>query len=55
MDYVPIAGVSWTSYEDILRLQDMGCTEFAIGTVIMTNPSLVEALPEIFPNANVDG
>lgn len=41
---VPIAGSSWTSYNDLKRLQDMGCTTFGIGSIIITRPQWVKTL-----------
>jgi hypothetical protein len=42
-----VAGCSWTSVDDLKRLEDMGCEEIGIGSVILTKPRLVEALPRI--------
>ena len=39
-----VAGCSFTSMDDIKRLEDMGCKEIGIGSIIMTNPKLVEGL-----------
>lgn len=39
-----VAGCSFTSMEDIKRLEDMGCTEIGIGSILLTNPKLVEEL-----------
>jgi dihydroorotate dehydrogenase len=39
-----VAGCSFTSMEDIKRLEDLGCTEIGIGSAILTNPKLVEKL-----------
>ena len=39
-----IAGCSFTSYDDIKRLEDMGCKEIGIGSIILTNPALVERI-----------
>ena len=35
---------SWTSEDDINKLKDIGCKYFAIGSVILTNPRLVEKI-----------
>lgn len=39
-----IAGCSFTSFDDIKKLEDMGCKEIGIGSIILTNPKLVEQL-----------
>lgn len=39
-----VSGCSFTSFDDIRRLEDMGCTEISIGSVIITNPKLVEKI-----------
>ena len=39
-----IAGCSFSSMIDILELSKMGCKEIGIGSVILTNPYLVEML-----------
>jgi dihydroorotate dehydrogenase len=43
-DIPEIAGVSWVRRGDIHKLFDMGCKTFGIGSVILTNPKLVESL-----------
>jgi dihydroorotate dehydrogenase len=39
-----VAGCSWTSLKDLKRLEDMGCQEIGIGSIIITKPKLVEKL-----------
>lgn len=39
-----VAGCSFTNEKDIETLIDMGCTEIGIGSIILTNPRLVEGL-----------
>ncbi len=39
-----IAGCSFTSINDIMTLYKMGCKEIGIGSIIMTNPRLVEQI-----------
>lgn len=39
-----VAGSSFTSFNDIKRLEDMGCKEVGIGSIIITNPRLVEKI-----------
>ena len=39
-----IAGCSFTCIDDIKRLEDLGCTEIGIGSIMLTNPRLVEGL-----------
>lgn len=39
-----VAGCSFTSMEDIKKLKDMGCKETGIGSIILTNPKLVEKM-----------
>jgi len=41
-----VAGCSFTSFDDIKRLEDMGCQEIGIGSVMLTNPKLVERIGE---------
>jgi len=38
--------------DDIKRLEDMGCKEIGIGSIIMTNPKLVEKLQERWEGKN---
>jgi dihydroorotate dehydrogenase len=45
-DGLNIAGCSFTNRDDIKRLEDMGCTEMGIGSVILTDPKFVEKLEE---------
>jgi len=42
-----IAGCSFTSINDIMKLLEMGCREIGIGSIIMTNPRLVEQIGAI--------
>ena len=42
-----VAGCSFTSLDDIRRLEDMGCREIGIGSIILTNPKLVEKIGTI--------
>lgn len=45
--YIPtIAGSSWTSFEDIKQLENKGCTHVGIGSIMLTNPKLVERLED---------
>ena len=37
-----VAGCSFQSINDIKRLEDMGCTEIGIGSIILTNPKFIE-------------
>ena len=37
-----ISGCSFLSYDDISYLENLGCTEMSIGSVILTNPKFVE-------------
>lgn len=46
-DGLNVAGCSATCKEDIKILEDIGCTEIGIGSVILTNPKFVEKLNEI--------
>lgn len=39
-----VAGCSFTSLDDIKRLEDMGCKEIGIGSIMLTDPKLVERL-----------
>ena len=39
-----IAGSSWSSLSDIRVLEDKGCTAVGIGSIMLTNPKLVERL-----------
>lgn len=39
-----VAGCSFTSFDDIKRLEDLGCKEIGIGSIILTNPFLVEKI-----------
>jgi len=39
-----VAGCSFTSFDDIKRLEDLGCKEIGIGSIILTNPALVERI-----------
>jgi dihydroorotate dehydrogenase len=39
-----VAGCSFTSIDDIMTLSKMGCREIGIGSIIMTNPRLVEQI-----------
>lgn len=39
-----VAGCSFTSLNDIKRLEDLGCTETGIGSIMLTNPKLVQKL-----------
>ena len=41
-----VAGASWTSLDDIKRLEDMGCTWCGIGSQILTMPFLVQKLKQ---------
>lgn len=41
-----VAGCSWTSMNDIKRLEDMGCTHVGIASQMLTNPNLVRQLKE---------
>ena len=43
-DGLPVAGCSFTTYDDIVRLEDMGVKEVGIGSTILTNPRLIESL-----------
>lgn len=45
-----IAGCSFRSLDDIKLLSDMGCVEFGIGSIIMTNPRFVDLLGELKGN-----
>jgi dihydroorotate dehydrogenase len=42
-----VAGCSFTNEKDIETLISMGCTEIGIGSIILTNPRLVEQLYNI--------
>ncbi len=42
-----IAGCSFTSIDDIMTLLKMGCKEIGIGSIIMTNPRLIEQIGAI--------
>lgn len=42
----PISGCSWSSFEDITTLENMGCKSVGIGSTIITNPKLVERIKE---------
>lgn len=39
-----VAGCSLVSTEDITKLCDMGCKEIGLGSVVLTNPKLVEKI-----------
>lgn len=39
-----IAGCSFYNFEDIRKLEDIGCTEIGIGSTILTNVKLIEGL-----------
>lgn len=39
-----VAGCSLVSIEDITKLCDMGCKEVGLGSVVLTNPKLVEKI-----------
>ena len=39
-----VSGCSFTSEDDIKKLEDMGCTEIGIGSTILINPRLIERL-----------
>ena len=39
-----VAGCSFTSMDDIKKLEDMGCKEIGIGSTILTNPKLIDTL-----------
>lgn len=39
-----VAGCSFTSFDDIKRLEDMGCKEVGIGSIMLTSPKLVEKI-----------
>ena len=39
-----VAGCSFTSISDIMELSKMGCREIGIGSIIMTNPRLIEQI-----------
>lgn len=39
-----VAGCSFTSFDDIKKLEDLGCEEIGIGSIILTNPALVEEI-----------
>jgi len=39
-----VAGCSLMSVEDIAKLCDMGCKEIGLGSVVLTNPKLVERI-----------
>lgn len=39
-----VAGCSFNSFDDIKRLEDFGCKEIGIGSTILINPALIEAL-----------
>lgn len=39
-----VAGCSFTSMEDIKRLEGMGCREIGVGSIMLTRPKLVEIL-----------
>lgn len=39
-----VAGCSFDSWDDINRLQDLGCSELGIGSTIITNPHLIERI-----------
>ncbi len=39
-----VAGCSFTDTQHLNQLRDLGCTEVGIGSVILTNPKLVEQL-----------
>lgn len=41
-----VAGSSITCNDDIKHLEDMGCKEIGIGSIILTNRSIVEALED---------
>jgi len=41
---LPIAGCSITRAEDIKKLEDLGCNEVALGSILLTNPWLVQNL-----------
>jgi len=43
--YINISGCSWSTEKELHDLIDMGCKEISIGSVIITNPMLVEKLP----------
>ena len=43
--HIPVSGCSWSTKNDIDTLISMGCKEISIGSVIITNPKLVENLP----------
>jgi len=40
----PVAGCSITSESDVKRLEDVGCTEIALGSIMVTNPKLARRL-----------
>lgn len=42
--HLNVAGCSFNSMDDINSLVDMGCKEIGIGSVILTNPKLVEEI-----------
>lgn len=42
--YIDISGCSWTTKSDLCTLINMGCKEISIGSVMITNPRLVESL-----------
>lgn len=39
-----IAGCSFNSFDDIKKLEDLGCQEIGIGSTILINPLLIESL-----------
>lgn len=45
-DGINVAGCSFTSHDDIVRLEDMGVKEIGIGSTILTYPRLIESLRE---------
>ncbi len=42
-----VAGCSITSIGDIKRLENIGCKEIGLGSIILTNPKLVERLTSV--------
>ncbi len=39
-----VAGCSITSMEDVRILEDMGCKEIGLGSIVLTNPKLIERI-----------
>ena len=43
-----VAGCSFNTFDDIKKLEDLGCNEIGIGSVILINPKLVEEMVKLW-------